>query len=626
MTGIVGRLFREFAVTLSAAIVASMAISLTTTPMMCSRFLSHDTKHGRLYRASERVFEWILNTYAACLRGVLKHPAITLLVLLITIGFNVYLYTVVQKGFFPEQDTGRLMGMIQAQQNISFQAMRKKVTFFVNAVMSDPAVSDVVAFTGGAGGTNTGRMFASLKDLDVRKVSVQDVMARIRRKTANMPGATLFLQAVQDIRVGGRSSGAEYQYTLQTQDLNELDAWSSRLLQSMRRMPELTDVNTDQQNNGLQVSVNVDRDTAARLGLSMSDVDNALYDAFGQRLVSTMYTSLNQYHVVMEVAPKYWQDPDTLQNLFIKTAPPVRQALSTSTPGASAIGPGNSTASSNSVARTQNGPANNVTALTTTTTASNVAYAGNSVPLSAFVRYGPSTTPLVVNHQGQFPSVTISFNLRPGIALGEAVAAIERMERQMGTPADLQGMFTGTAEAFQASLANEPVLIATALIAVYIVLGVLYESYVHPITILSTLPPASLGAVLALLLTKTQLDVISITGIILLIGIVKKNAIMMIDFALNAERTEGRNTRDSIFEASILRFRPILMTTMAALFGAVPLAVGMGIGAELRRPLGISIIGGLIVSQALTLYTTPVIYLFLDRLRLRLLGGRHAGA
>jgi multidrug efflux pump len=562
MGGIVGRLFREFAVTLSAAIFVSMIVSLTATPMMCARLLKHDTGHGRLYRASERVFDWVVRSYAAALRVVLRHPAVTLLILLATISVNVYLYIAVPKGFFPQQDTGRMMGMIQARQNISFQAMREKVARFVAAVQNDPDVRNVVAFTGGAGGTNTGRMFVSLADIGERKAGVGEIIGRIRRKTAGEPGASLFLQPVQDIRVGGRMSGAEYQFTLQSQDLKLLDEWSPRVLDRMRALPELTDVNIDQQNKGLQTWLTIDRDTASRLGMTARDVDNALYDAFGQRPVSTMYTELNQYHVVLEVAPEYWQSPDTLNTLYVRTP------------------------------------------------------RGTDVPLSAFTRIEETTTPLVVAHQGQFPSLTISFNLQPGVALGQAVAAVQQAEREMGMPSAVLGSFSGTAEAFQSSLANEPVLILTALIAVYVVLGVLYESYIHPITILSTLPSAGVGALLALLLCRTELTVIALIGIILLIGIVKKNAILMIDFALEAERKMGRSPREAIYEAALLRFRPIVMTTMAALLGAVPLAVGTGTGAELRRPLGITIVGGLIVSQLLTLFTTPVVYLVLERVRL----------
>ncbi|HLH19364.1 MAG TPA: efflux RND transporter permease subunit [Bryobacteraceae bacterium] len=574
MGGIIGRLFREFAVTLSAAILVSMAISLTATPMMCSRILvpEREIRHGRMYRATERGFERMLNAYRRSLTWVLDHPAPVFLIFLGVLALNVFLIAMVPKGFFPLQDTGALMGGLQGPQDTSFASMKKALQQVVSIIKADPGVDNVVGFTGGQGATNSGFVFAALKPLEER-VGAQEILARLRPKLARVPGAATFLQAVQDIRIGGRRSNAAYQYTLLAESGADLDRYGPLLLQEMKHTTGFMDVNTDQQNRGLQELLTYDRPTAARLGITPQVINSTLYHSFGQSEVSVIYKPLNQYYVILEVAPEFWQSPATLKDTYV-------------IPG----------------------------------------QGGGSVPLNLVAKSATSTTPISVNHTGLFPSATVNFNLAPNVSLGQATDEIANISSRLGLPRTVHGQFSGTLQAFQQSLGSEPFLVLTAIVAVYLVLGILYESLMHPITILSTLPPASLGAVLALLLTKTQLDVISITGIILLIGIVKKNAIMMIDFALNAERTEGRNTRDSIFEASILRFRPILMTTMAALFGAVPLALGMGIGAELRRPLGISIIGGLIVSQALTLYTTPVIYLFLDRLRLRLLGGRHAGA
>ncbi len=578
MGGMMGRLFREFAVTLSVAILVSLVVSLTTTPMMCARLLKAETgrTHGRLYRISERIFDGLRGGYAGSLGWVLRHPRSMLVVTLATMAFSIYLYTIVPKGFFPQQDTGRMFGNIQAAQDISFQAMRKKLTEVVDIIKSDPAVDTVTGFSGGgvSGNTNAGRMFISLKPLEERELSVDQVIARLRPKLAKVTGAPTVLQAIQDLRIGGRASSAQYQYTLQSVDLAELNAWAPKVERQLRTLPEITDVNSDQQDKGLQSLVVFDRSTASRLGLSPQLIDDTLYDAFGQRQVSIMYTPLNQYHVVMELAPQYWQNPATLQEIYVRSP------------------------------------------------------AGAQVPLSAVTRYEPTNTLLLVNHQGQFPGVTLSFNMAPGASLGDAVAAIDKATREMGLPAGVKGTFQGAAKAFQASVDNQPFLILAALATVYIVLGILYESYIHPLTILSTLPSAGVGALLALLYFKTELSMIALIGIILLIGIVKKNAIMMIDFALEAERRDGKRPEEAIYEACLLRFRPILMTTMAALFGALPLALGTGVGSELRRPLGIAIVGGLLVSQLLTLYTTPVIYLYLDRLRLRFLRlrtGREAG-
>jgi multidrug efflux pump len=565
MGGIVGRLFREFAVTLSVAILVSLAISLTTTPMMCSRLLKNpqEEKHGRIFQASENVFNSVLGFYERTLKWVLQHSAITLFVLLVTIGLNGFLFWIVPKGFFPQQDNGTVFGGIQAAQDISFQAMQNLTLRFVDIIKSDPAVLNVGAFTGGGGAVNTGFVYLALKPLDERKISSSQVIDRLRPKLISIPGATVFLQAGQDLRIGGRQSNAQYQYTIQSDNIDDLVNWGPRLLTEMRKQRILTDVNTDQQNSGLQASLVYDRDTASRLGITPQMIDNTLYEAFGQAQVSTMYTPLNQYHVVMEVAPQFWQDPASLNDIYIRPT------------------------------------------------------MGKEVPLSAVTHYSPTTAPLSVNHQGQFPSVTVSFNLAPGVALSDAATAITTMQQQMGVPTTIHGMFSGTLQAFQSSLSTQPFLIITALMAVYIVLGILYESYIHPVTILSTLPSAGLGAFLALLLFHMDLNVIALIGVILLIGIVKKNAIMMIDFALAAERQDNKTSEEAIYQACLLRFRPILMTTMAALFGALPLALGTGTGSELRRPLGITIIGGLIVSQMLTLYTTPVVYLYLDRLRVR---------
>jgi multidrug efflux pump len=565
MGGIVGRLFREFAVTLSIAILVSLVVSLTTTPTMCAQLLKSlgEEKHGTAYKASQKVFDTILGIYRVSLGWVLRHQFAILLVTIGTACLSIYLFNQVPKGFFPQQDTGRIQGSVQAAQDISFDAMSRKMRRYVAIGMKDPNVSTMIGFCGGTTAMNQGRMYITLKPLGQRKLSADQVIAELSRKFAEVPGATLYMQAQQDLQIGGRVSQAQYQYTLQGEDLNELNEWAPQLLQKMRQLPQLQQVNTDQQDKGLALNVIIDRDTASRLGVAAQDIDNILYDAFGQRFVSTIYEQLNQYHVVMEVAPQFQQSPQTLDDTYVRSS------------------------------------------------------TGNIVPLSAFTHFGEANTSLAVSHQGQWPAVTISFNLAPGVSLGQATQAIENAERSIRFPATIHASFQGTAAAFKDSLANEPVLIFTALLAVYIVLGILYESYIHPITILSTIPSAGVGALLALKFTHNELNVIGLIGIILLIGLVKKNAIMMIDFALDAERREGKSPLDAIHEACILRFRPIMMTTAAALLGALPLALGTGTGSELRRPLGLTIIGGLIVSQALTLFTTPVVYLYMDRLRWR---------
>jgi multidrug efflux pump len=563
MGGVVGRLFREFAITLSAAILVSLIVSLTVTPMMCARLLRprSESSQGRFHRVSERIFNALLNGYRVSLDWALAHSRIMMLVLLATVCLNVYLYTAIPKGFFPQQDTGRLTGAIQADQSTSFQAMRDKLATFVNIVGQDPAVDSVVGFTGG-GQINTGRMFVGLKPLDERQLSADKVIARLRGKLGHEPGANLFLQSVQDISVGGRASNAQFQYTLQADGINELRTWEPLIRQALRSLPQLADVNTDQQDKGIQTSLIIDRDAASRLGLTQRMIDTTLNDLFGQRQISTIYNQLNQYRVVMEAAPQYLQSPKALQDVFL-------------------IAPG-----------------------------------GLQVPLTSFARWEETATPLAINHQGQFAASTISFNLPVGVSLSDATREIENVMVKIGVPSSVHGSFQGTAKAFKMSLESQPILILAAMVAVYLVLGILYESYIHPITILSTLPSAGVGAILALLAFQMDFSIIALIGVILLIGIVKKNAIMMIDFALESERHRGLNPRDAIYEACLLRFRPIMMTSMAALFGALPLALDSGMGAELRQPLGISIVGGLILSQLLTLYTTPVVYLYLDRFRL----------
>jgi multidrug efflux pump len=708
MGGIVGRLFREFAVTLSTAILVSLVISLTTTPMMCARLLRQhqqsangkSTRRSRSSQLSENLFGQVVEFYKRSLQVVLQHPATTLAVLVATMVATGYLFVVVPKGFFPQQDNGTVFGGMQGSQDTSFQAMQKAALRVNDSIKTDPAVSSVVTFVGGSGATNSGFVYVALKPLEERNVSSSQLINRIRPKLVGVPGAMTFLQAGQDVRIGGRQSNAQYQYTIQSENLQDLVKWGPTVLAEMRKLRGFTDVNSDQLNAGLEASLSYDRQTAARLGISAQLLDDTLYDAFGQRQVSTIFTALNQYHVVMEVDPTFWQGPEGLNAIYIRpassptpspsvasasggaassglassqstavpiltltpspgTLPDPNAALLASpapigTPGPSSVAvsspaptpvpiatPSATASSTTAVATTASTPATiqliptptplatpafatgNATPAANSSTSSNSAGASSSptpsptpvVPLSAVASYQPTTAPIAVNHQGQFPSVTISFNLAGGMALSDAVTAIQQMQQRIGMPGMVHGSFAGTAQAFQASLASEPFLILAALAAVYIVLGILYESYIHPVTILSTLPSAGVGALLALMLTGTDLSVIGIIGMLLLIGIVKKNAILMVDFAIEAERAGNLRPRDAIYKACLLRFRPIVMTTTAALFGALPLIISTGMGSELRRPLGITIVGGLIFSQALTLYTTPVVYLYFDRLR-----------
>jgi len=573
MPGIVGRLFREFAVVLSVAICVSLFVSLTTTPMMCARFLKHESgRHNWIYNFFERAFNWFLHLYDVSLKWVLRRQLLILGMTFLTAVVCAYLFFHVNSGFFPQQDTGRFSGSIQGDQDLSFAAMSQKMRVFSDIVLKDPAIDTLTCFAGGGGGGgSTARMFGQLKPLSERKISIDEVIARIRKATSKVPGAALYLQATQDLSVGGRFAAAQYQYTLQADNLEDLKHWAPILQQRLARIPELRDVNSDQQMHGLQTSLVVDRDTASRLGVSMQAIDNTLGDAFGQRQVSNIYKGLNQYHVVLEVMPSAQQSPEALKSIYVPAA------------------------------------------------------SGKLVPLSALAHYEPSSTALSVNHQGIFPAITLSFNLAPGASLGPAVQHIQEATREIGMPPTVHATFQGTAQAFQDSRSSQTILIITALIAVYIVLGILYESFIHPITILSTIPSAGIGAILAIKVAGSDLNMIALIGIILLIGIVKKNAILMIDFAVQLEREEKIPPLDAIYKACLLRFRPILMTTMAALFGALPLALGLGVGSELRRPLGITIIGGLIVSQMLTLFTTPIVYIYMDRLQTWLQGTRKHG-
>jgi len=626
MGGIVGRLFREFSITLSVAVLVSLLASLTTTPMMCSLLIRQKapSEQGRLFLQSERAFEAMRDGYGRTLRWALENRGFVMALLGATVVFNVYLYIIIPKGFFPQQDTGRLNGGIQADQAISFQSMSKKLVQFMQLVKQDPAVDTVVGFTGGgsAGGsqTNSGSIFVALKPKAVRKISADAVIARLRPMLNQVAGARLFLQSVQDIRVGGRQSNAQYQYTLQADSVADLYKWAPKLSDALAHLPALTDVNSDQQQNGLEIDLAVDRDSASRLQLNPAAIDNTLYDAFGQRDVSTIYNALNQYHVVMEVAPQFWQSPDTLKDLWVSTAGGTVSGSQSSNAVAGTVTSAQTTVSNSAAtlaADTARNQATNSLAQAghgaVSTGSADSTAAEKMVPLAAFSTYRPGSTPLAVNHQGSFVATTISFNLAPNVSLSDATAAIRTATDQIGMPSSIHGSFQGTARTFEHSLSNEPVLVLAALAAVYIVLGILYESVIHPITILSTLPSAGVGAVLALRLFNSEFSIIALIGVILLIGIVKKNAIMMIDFALEAQRHEKQTARDAIYAAAIMRFRPIMMTTMAAMLGALPLALGNGDGAEMRQPLGISIVGGLIVSQILTLYTTPVMYLYLDR-------------
>ncbi|MGA8144934.1 MAG: efflux RND transporter permease subunit [Candidatus Acidiferrales bacterium] len=633
MGDIVGRLFREFAITLSVTILVSAVVSLTLTPMMCAKLLRHKTEaqRGRFYAASERAFQRVIDYYGETLQWVLQHQTATLLVAAATLVLTIWLYILIPKGFFPVQDTGIIQGISQAPQSISFDAMSERQQELVRIILKDPAVQSVSSFIG-VDGTNTtlnsGRIQINLKPLEERKINASNVIRRLQPELEKVGGITLYMQPVQDLTVEDRVSRTQFQYTLEDPDAAELSRWTARLVKKLQALPQLRDVATDQQTSGLAASLVIDRQTASRLGISPQTIDETLYDAFGQRQVSTLYTQLNQYHVVLETMPDFQRNPAKLQDIYVRSAATQNSSgsstpVGSSTSSSSSGGVVTATASGGGSGSTAgpSGPNSNATT-GSANPAAVTALNGAAVPLSAFTHFESRSAPLAINHQGQFPVVTISFNLAPDASLGDATKAIDEAQKEIKMPLSVQAAFQGTAASFQASLSNEPLLILAALITVYIVLGVLYESYIHPITILSTLPSAGVGAILALMITGQELSVVALIGIILLIGIVKKNGIMMIDFALEAERKEGKSSTDAIYQACLLRFRPIMMTTMAALLAGLPLALGTGIGAELRRPLGIAMVGGLIFSQVLTLYTTPVIYIFFDRLAKRFSGSR----